>query len=368
MKRATSLIHTKVKERKTGSIVSPIHLSTVFAMSTPSSSQGFQYGRVGNPTRATLERTLASLYEAKSAVTFSSGSAAISMLPLLLQNGDEILCHDEQYEGSSRIFKLFERLGIRNKKIDMRSIKNVEKAISEKTKMIFFESPTNPTLQILDIKKIADEAHKKGVFVVVDNTLASPILQQPLSLGADIVVESISKAINGHSDVIAGVIALQNKKLAKRIRNLQHNVGAILHPFDCFLILRSLKTLPIRVKQQQTNAQTIVTYLRKHPKIGKVFFPQKKDIEGQMEGQGFIVSFVIKADKLSGTKFVKKLKLIIIGHSFGGVETLIQQPTKMMDLSLEERNKFTDNFFRLSVGIEDVDDIIFDLDQALNML
>lgn len=367
MNKLTSIIHPRVKEVKTGSIISPIHLTTVFGMATPSSSRGFQYGRVGNPTRQVLEEALAVLFEARKALVFSSGVMAISMIFNLLKTGDEVICHSELYEGTTRIFDLLQNSGIKHKVVDLTD-PQWPVHITSQTKMVFFETPTNPTLEILPIQSISHLAHEKKLLVVVDNTMASPILQQPLTMGADIVVESLTKSIGGHSDVIGGVVALNDQKLQKKLRNLQITLGGILSPFDSFLLLRSLKTLELRVKCQQKNADQVRRFLRQHPKIRDVFSPSKHLFLKQMNGRGFIVSFKIIGDSTSGLKFLKNLQLITIGHSFGGVETLIQQPASMMNLSNNQKKKLGGNFFRLSVGLEDVKDIINDLKQALKKI
>ena len=377
MKDQTRLIHTiGSPDKETGSVVVPIHLSTIFTMKEPSSTEGFQYGRVGNPTRQILEDTLAKLHHAKHAVVFSSGSAAITAILSTLKQGESIECHDVVYEGTLRLLKrVFEKFGVivRYKDFKQRTVKpNIFLA---KTKLVWIETPTNPLLDLLDIAHIADLAHHQGALLVVDNTFATPILQKPITLGADIVVESLTKSINGHSDAIGGVVITNNSEFFSSIRFLQHTMGAILSPFESFLILRGIKTLPIRIKQQQENAKCIVRWLQNQKMIHRVHFPglnnqsETQLLNVQMLGPGSIISINIRLDKIKPSRFLSRLKLISIAHSLGGPETLIQQPTTMMDLSftIEQKKRFgiNDGFFRLSIGLEHCDDILDDLKQAL---
>ncbi len=377
MKTSTRLIHTLGSpDKSTGALIPPVHLSTVFAMEQPTSDDGFQYGRVGNPTRQILEHTLAQLEEGRFALVFSSGVAAITAVIMTLRQGDTVVCHEEVYEGTIRILKkVMANLGIKTIFVDMRDLGRVKNVLKVKPKLIFLESPTNPLLTILDISQISQQAHQVGAFVVVDNTLATPLLQKPLKLGADIVVESLTKAMGGHSDVIGGVVATNKRNVFTRLRFLQHTLGSLLPPLECFLILRGLKTLSVRLERQQANALALAQFLQRRPQIKTVNFPalttgsQQDLFRQQMSGPGLLISFSLNEKLVKPDIFLQKLKLITIGHSFGGVETLIQQPTTMMDLSFtraqRERLTISDNFFRLSVGLEEVSDLICDLRQAI---
>jgi len=344
---------------KNTAIIPPVCVSTIFAMETPFNDMAFQYSRVGNPTRKTLETTLAHLEEAKFCSVFSSGSSAISTFLLTLKPGDTVLCHTVMYEGTQRLFqKLFNQLNIRFQAVDMNNMTLVKTMMKPNIRWIFFESPTNPLVEVLNIQSICKLAHQHNVQVVVDNTLASPVIQKPLTLGADVVIESLSKAINGHSDVIGGLIATNNVSLSKKILFLQQTMGTVLSPIDCFLVLRGLKTLRIRTEAQQKSAREIFAFLSAHKNIANVNFPNN----------GSLLSFHIK-QSIHPNTFLKRLRLITIAQSFGGTETVIQQPTRMMRLSLtkKEQNRLliNDSLFRLSIGLEHATDIISDLKQAL---
>lgn len=345
--------------RQAHKIIPSLCVSTIFPMRHPFSDTQFQYGRVGNPTRKRLEIVLAHLEAAQFCTVFSSGSSAIATFLLTLRPGDIVLCHTVMYEGTQRLFQtIFKKLAIHCVCVDMNNLATVESNIKPNVKWIFFESPTNPLLETFNMQSICTIAHQHHIHVAIDNTLASPAVQKPLNLGADIVIESLSKAINGHSDVIGGLIATNSPTLHKKFVFLQQTMGAILSPFDCFLVERGLKTFEIRMKTQQKTARTIVSFLSKQKNIKKINFPN----------QGQIVSFHIK-QSLNPTLFLKRLKRITIAQSFGGTETTIQQPTKMMHLSFTkaERKIFSidDRLFRLSVGLENVQDIITDLREAL---
>jgi cystathionine beta-lyase/cystathionine gamma-synthase len=361
--------------KQTNEIIPSVCLSTIFAMSVPFTDGGFQYGRVGNPTRMILEKTLAQLEKAKFCSVFSSGSSAIAMFLLTLHPGDTVLCHTVMYEGTQRLFQnVFNQLDIHCLCVDMKNLKLMESNMKPNVKWIFFESPTNPMLEVLDIRSICRIAHKHNVKVAVDNTLASPAIQKPILCGADVVIESITKAINGHSDVIGGLVATNNAEISKKITLLQQTIGAILSPFDCFLVLRGLKTLHIRVDAQQKNTLDIVDFLIRHKNIQHINFPglnsrsEHQFVEKQMQGCGSIVSFHLKRT-VNPFTFLKRLRLITIAQSFGGAETIIQQPTRMMNLSLTKNQRrelgIDDWFFRLSIGLENPKDIINDLRRAL---
>jgi cystathionine beta-lyase/cystathionine gamma-synthase len=352
-------------------IVFPLHTATVFAMSQPSSHDGFQYGRVGNPTRLILEHNLAKYAQADHCLTFSSGSAAIASVLMTLRAGDHLLCHNEVYEGTQRIItNHFNKFGITSTFIDCANEEKLELALKEwpQTKFIIIESPTNPLLQVLNIQKICGVAHRHQALVMVDNTFATSLLQQPLALGADIVMESLSKSINGHSDVIGGMVAVNNTILFNKVKDIVVTIGMTFSPRDAHEVLRGLKTMQLRVDKQCDNAAQIAEFLRHHRHITRVLFPDGRDNpRQQMRRSGYIISFNVR--KKSAT-FLHRLQLITIGHSFGGVETLIQQPTTMMDLSFNQEQlrqfQIDNSFFRLSVGIENAVDVIADLGQALD--
>lgn len=357
----TKLIHTAGSpDNDTKGTIPPIHCSTIFAMDSPTSTEGFQYGRVANPTRQILESTLAELEHAKHALVFSSGSAAITMLLFTLKKGECIVCHELLYEGTIRILKqLSEHSGFRVIFTNLADDEKLKHVLKEQPAMVFTESVTNPLLTVLPIKKIGAMCHEHETIFAVDNTCIGPTFQTPLSDGADIVIESLSKIISGHSDVIGGCIATNNTTLWETLKWMQHTFGAVLSPFDSFLTLRGMKTLTLRAKQQNENAKSVVAFLKHHEGITRVHYP----------GFGFLLSFELDSTRMKPIEFLKRLDIITIGHSFGGTETVIQQPTTMMDLSFtpEKQNKFRmrDEFFRLSVGLENIDDIIKDLKNAL---
>ncbi len=327
-------------------LVAPIILSTTMAQKKP---EGGGYSRIDNPTRLLLEKDLAKLEKAKFALAFSSGSAAIMTILATLKAGDEIICHQEVYEGTLRLLtKIFSKFKIKVKLTDINHLKSV----NPKTKIVWLENVTNPTLQIIDVQKICRRLKQKNLLIVVDNTFATPVFQNPLLLGADIVIHSLTKFISGHHDVTAGAIMLNDKKLFKQLKFLQCTIGAVPSPFDCFLIQRSLETLNIRMRQHQVNAQKVANFLKSHPKISKVSFP----------GFSGLVSFWIKGNKQKTLKSLSRLKHIKIAHSLGGTQSTIMHPASMMTLS----SPINDCLVRLSVGLEDNQIIINDLRQALS--
>ena len=376
MKHITNDIHPIGSPKKnTGAVIPSVCLSTIFAMNVPLDEEGFQYGRIGNPTRMILEKTLAQLEKAEFCSVFSSGSSAIAIFLLTLRPGDTVLCHTVMYEGTQRLFqKVFNQLDIHCECVDIKNLKLVESNMKPNVKWIFFESPTNPMLEVLDIRSICRIAHNHNVMVAVDNTLASPAVQKPISFGADVVIESLTKAINGHSDVIGGLVATNNREIHKKISFLQQTIGAILSPFDCFLVLRGLRTLHIRVEAQQKSSQKVLDFLTSHKRIQRIHFPglnSKSElftVKKQMKGCGSVLSFHLKRS-VNPFVFLKRLRLITIAQSFGGAETIIQQPTRMMNLSFTEDERTSlgidDWFFRLSIGLEKPEEIINDLREAL---
>lgn len=340
-------------------IVPPIILSTTFAQIQPA-QEG--YSRFDNPTRQVLENKLASLEKGKFALAFSSGSAAGATVLANFKAGYHVLCSQDVYEGTFRLLtKVFSKFNLKFSLVDMTKPVNIEKSISKNTKLIWLENLTNPLLKIVDIRKVCKIAKRRGVKVLVDNTFTTPVFQNPLKLGADIVLHSLTKYIGGHHDVTAGAIILNDKKLFKKIKFLQHTIGAVPSSFDCFLVLRGIKTLSIRMKKHQENARKIVKFLKSSKEIKKVIFP----------GFSGMIAFWIEGDKKRTVRFLKKLKLIKIAQSLGGPETIVQHPTSMITfpLSKSDREKIglTDNLIRMSVGLEENhQSIINDLKQALN--
>lgn len=383
MKKETKSIHGGKKPNEiTGAIITPIDLSTIFAQKEPGEPE-FQYGRVHNPTRSVLEKTMAQLESGNFGLMFSSGQAAATTILSVFEKEDHIICSVDVYEGTIQLLeKVFKKFGIEFDIIEMTE-ENLRKSIRKNTKLVWFETPTNPLLKIIDIKKVSEIAKEHKIKVLVDSSFATPILQEPLKLGADIVLHSLTKFINGHNDVTAGAIVLNDEELYEKLKFLQYTLGAVPSPIDCFLILRGLKTLSIRMKKHGENALKIAKFLENHKKIEKVIFPgleshtNHKLAKIQMNGFGGVVSFCVKGDLKSTVKFLKNLRLISIAQSYGGAETVVQHPIKMMassfkslNLSKEEVEKkgITDNFLRLSLGLEDSNDLINDLKQALEKI
>ena len=360
-----------------GAVMPPIYQTSTYAQSTPGGHKGFEYSRTHNPTRQALEKSLASIESGKYGFAFSSGLAAIDAVLKLLKPGDEIISTNDLYGGSYRLFrKVFENYGLKFHFISMNNLENIESLINKNTKLIWIETPTNPMMNIIDIKSIVNLIKDKEILVAVDNTFASSYIQQPLILGADIVMHSATKYLAGHSDVILGALVLNNKELAERIGFIQNASGAICGPMDSFLTLRGIKTLHVRMQRHCENAAAIAYYLNKNPKIEKVYWPGFKThpnhpvAKTQMKDFGGMLSFVTKgADYNVAIKIVERLKIFTLAESLGGVESLAGHPASMTHASIpkEEREKsgLVDALIRLSVGIEDVRDLINDLEQAI---
>jgi len=383
MKFETSAIHVgeepNVKEGGYGDVVIPIHLSTTFARkSVGTPTQGYEYSRTRNPTRDALEARMAKLENAKHALAFSSGMAAEATLLLgLLKSGDHVVAFDDLYGGTKRLFNriLREHLDIQFTFVDARKTEEVQKKIRTDTKLIWLETPTNPLLKLCDIKEISQIAKEHQIITVVDNTFMSPYLQNPLDLGADLVIHSSTKYINGHSDCIGGVIMMNSATYHKKIQFAQNAIGAILSPFDSYLVLRGSKTLAIRMKQHQQNATQLSQYLENHPKVARVYYPGLAShpdhllAKRQMKGFGGMISFELDRDLESTTKFVESLKYFAIAESLGGVESLIEIPSVMTHASLTEMERkhigLNDSLIRVSVGIEHIDDLLSDMEEAL---
>jgi cystathionine gamma-lyase len=381
MKFGTKAIHAGIEpDPATGAVMTPIYQTSTYAQSSPGVHKGYEYARTGNPTRTVLENNLAALENGKFGICFSSGLAAMDAVIRLLQPGDEVLACDDLYGGSYRLLtKVHGGFGIKSRFVGMNNLTAFESSIRPETKLIWIETPTNPMLNIVDISAICTIAKKKGILTCVDNTFASPYLQNPLDLGADIVLHSATKYIGGHSDVVHGAVVTNSELYDQKLRFIQNAVGAVPGPQDCFLILRGIKTLHIRVERACQNAAKIADFLRSHSKIKQVFYPGFIDHPGhdiaasQMRHFGGMVSFNLFTDTLDyAEKLLSNTKLFTLAESLGGVESLIGHPATMTHASIprEERLKvgLTDSLIRLSVGIEDVSDLIDDLNVAIDHL
>lgn len=380
MSNATQLIHSIPVDELTGAISVPIYQTSTFVQEAPGVNKGYDYARTNNPTRATLETIIAQLEKGSVGVAFASGLAAIDAILKLLKSGDEIVAVDDIYGGAFRLFtQVYEKFGIKVTYVDTSSIENVFDAITENTKLVWLETPTNPTLKISDIEAIAKIAHANRCWLCVDNTFASPALQQPLSLGADIVVHSATKYLGGHCDLIAGLVVAKDKELGERIKFLQNACGNILSPFDSWLVIRGIETLHLRVRQHCYNAQKVAEWLTTHPAVEKVFYPGLKDHPNhdvaakQSKGFGGVVSFILKEDtEEAARQFVTSTELFKLAESLGGVKSLLSHPASMTHKSIpvEKRRAagVADSLVRLSVGLEEVEDLIKDIDYALSFV
>ena len=360
-----------------GAVMPPIYQTSTYAQTTPGGHQGFEYSRTHNPTRQALEKSLASIEAGKFGFAFGSGLAAMDAVLKLLKPGDEIISTDDLYGGSYRLFtKIFENFGLKFHFVGMDNSQKIEKFINSKTKLLWVETPTNPMMNIIDIKSITTLAKTHGIMVAVDNTFASPYLQQPLTLGADIVMHSATKYLAGHSDVVLGSLVVKDEELAERIGFIQNASGAICGPMDSFLTLRGIKTLHVRMQRHCENAAAIAHFLKQHSKIQKVYWPGFEEhpnhgvAKAQMNDYGGMLSFVTKAgDYNAAIKIIESLKLFTLAESLGGVESLAGHPASMTHASipkeLREKSGVVDSLIRLSVGIEDVRDLIEDLKQAI---
>ncbi|MBK9329899.1 MAG: cystathionine gamma-synthase [Sphingobacteriales bacterium] len=378
MKFATKVIHAGIEPDATsGAIMTPIFQTSTYVQDAPGEHKGFEYARTQNPTRNVLQNQLAALENGNHGICFASGLAATDAIAKLFSSGDHIISCNDLYGGTYRIFtKVFGRFGMDFTFVDMTDISNIENAITASTKLIWIETPTNPMLNIVDIAAVCALAKKHHLLVCVDNTFASPYLQTPLDAGADIVIHSATKYLGGHSDVIHGAIVVKDKALAEQLYFLQNACGAVPGPQDCFLILRGIKTLHIRVERACENAEKIAAFLKSHPKVEKVNYPGFTGHKGheiakrQMKRFGAMVSFSLKDDSLdAANKVLSSTQLFSLAESLGGVESLIGHPATMThgSIPLEERQKtgVVDSLIRLSVGIEDADDLIEDLKRAL---
>lgn len=381
MKFGTKVIHANIKpDPTTGAIMTPIFQTSTYVQDGPGGHKGFEYSRTQNPTREVLEKNLASLENGKHGICFASGMAAIDTLVKTLNPGDEVISVNDLYGGSYRIFtKVFEKYGVKFHFVDMRDPANVEAVMNDKTRLIWIETPTNPILQVVDIRAVSKLAEGKNCLVAVDNTFASPYLQQPLDLGADVVMHSITKYIAGHSDVVMGCLILNDDQLDEDLRFLQNSAGTVPGPQDCFLTLRGIKTLHLRVQRASENAAAIAAMLVDHPAVENVYYPGLEDhhnhdvAKSQMLDFGGMLSFTLKSGQLSDAVTVlKSTEYFLCAESLGGVESLVGHPASMTHASIpkEEREKtgVVDTLIRLSVGVEDIDDLRADLTNALSKI
>ncbi|NSL89143.1 cystathionine gamma-synthase [Chitinophaga sp. Mgbs1] len=378
MKLGTKLIHAGVApDPSTGAIMTPIFQTSTYVQSAPGEHKGYEYARTQNPTRDALQNALAAIEGGTHGICFGSGLAATDGILKLLQPGDEVIATNDLYGGTYRIFtKVFERYGIKFRFIGLQDASNLEAHITAQTKLIWLETPTNPLLNIIDIAACAEIARQKGILLCVDNTFASPYLQNPLELGADIVVHSATKYLGGHSDVVHGAVIVKDEELAKQLYFIQNSCGAVPGPQDCFLVLRGIKTLHVRMQRHCENGEAIAQFLRNHPRVARVYWPGFTDhpnhniARKQMRGFGGMMSFTLKDDNLAAAnRILSGTHLFSLAESLGGVESLIGHPASMTHASIprEERikNGLADSLIRLSVGIEDASDLIEDLNNAI---
>ena len=360
----------------TGAIMTPVYLTSTYVQEWPEKHKGFDYARTVHPTREALQKNLASLEGAAFGLCFASGMAATSTVVQALSSGDHVLCGNDLYGGTYRVFtKVFARFGVTFSFVDTTDLNAVEAAFTDRTKLVWIETPSNPLLKITDIRALAKLAHAKKAKLVVDNTFASPALQRPLSLGADVVVHSTTKYLGGHSDVVGGAILTSDEALHKEYKFLQNAVGAVPGPLDCFLLLRGTKTLALRIERHCQNAAIVAKHLLAHPEVAKVHYPGlpthpgHETAKGQMSGFGGMISFELKGDIERAKRMISSCGLFSLAESLGGVESLIGHPASMTHGSIprEERLKagLTDGLIRLSVGIEDAADLTADLDRAI---
>lgn len=381
MKFNTKAIHgNQAHDPSTGAVMPPIYQTSTYAQTSPGVHKGYEYSRTANPTRTAVENAFASIENGKFGLAFGSGLAAIDCVMKLLSPGDEVISTNDLYGGSYRIFtKIFENYGIKFHFIGMENAGNIEQFISEKTKLIWVETPTNPMMNIIDIAAVSTVAKKHQILLAVDNTFATPYLQNPLNLGADIVMHSATKYLGGHSDVVMGALIVNDKSLADKLYFIQNSCGAVCGPMDSFLVLRGIKTLHVRMQRHCENGKAVAEYLANHPKIEKVYWPgfeshpNHEIAKRQMKDFGGMVSFVTKGNNIKNAfKILENLKLFTLAESLGGVESLSGHPASMTHASIPkaEREKIgvVDSLMRLSVGIEDIEDLLADLDQALRLI
>jgi cystathionine gamma-lyase len=373
----TKAIHAgQEPDPRTGAVMVPIYQTSTFAQSSPGKHTGYEYARTGNPTRTAYQDCVASLENGKHALAFSSGLATIDTLLHTLKSGDHVICSDDVYGGTFRLFdKVLRRFGLDFTFMDLSDPAQVKAAIKTNTKMLWIESPTNPMLKIFDIRELSKIAKERGVLSIVDNTFMSPYFQRPLDLGADAVMHSVTKYMNGHSDVVGGVFITNSTQLFEEMRFLQNSIGAVPGPQDCFLVMRGLKTLHVRMKQHESNAFEVARFLETHPKVQRVIYPgltshpQHQLAKEQMHGFGGMISFEVKGSLADATRVLEKTRIFTLAESLGGVESLIEHPAIMTHASVPVENRrklgISDTLIRISVGIEEAADLISDLKAAL---
>jgi len=377
----TKVIHGgQIHDSSTGAIMTPIYQTSTFAQTSPGIDKGYEYSRTSNPTRKALENALASIENGKYGLAFASGVAAIDAVIKLLKSGDEVISTNDLYGGTFRLFtKIYQKYGIKFHFVGMENPENIEKCINKNTKIIWVETPTNPMLNIIDIKKVTKIKDNNNLLLVVDNTFATPYLQKPLDLGADIVMHSATKYLGGHSDLIAGALVVKDESLAKELYFIQNSTGAICGPMDSFLVLRGIKTLHLRMQRHCENGKAVAEYLNNHPKVEKVYWPgltnhPNHDIsKKQMKDYGGMLSFSLKGNNYStAIKILEKLNIFTLAESLGGVESLSGHPASMSHASIPKRERekvgIIDSLIRLSVGVESEKDLIKDLKQALEYI
>ncbi len=374
----TRAIHAGCEpDSRTGAIMTPIFQTSTYVQESPGKDKGYDYSRTHNPTRTALEENIASLEEGQYGLAFSSGMSAISTITQLLNSGDHIICGDDVYGGTFRLFdKVLKRYHLQFDFLDLTDSRSLELHIKDNTRLVWIETPSNPLLKIIDIEAIADITKKNNILTVVDNTFATPFFQKPLKLGADIVMHSTTKYLNGHSDVIGGAVVTNDKGLHEKLQFLQNAVGAVPSPFDCFLVLRGIKTLAVRMERHEESSIKIAQFLDNHPKVKKTVYPGLQSHPGhqiakkQMSGFGGIITFFIKGGLEASREFLERVKVFSLAESLGGVESLIEHPAIMTHASLpkevREKTGITDELIRVSVGIENVDDLTDDLQKALD--
>ena len=379
MGAGTRAVHAgQSPDPSTGAVMTPIFQTSTYAQASPGDHKGYEYGRVSNPTRTALEGNLAGLEGTKYGLCFSSGVAATDAVARCLRPGDHILASNDLYGGTYRLFRqVFQPFGIMSDFVDMQDLSVVEAALRPQTKLLWIETPTNPMIRVVDIKALASLAHSKGIAVAVDNTFATPILQRPIELGADLVVHSTTKYLGGHSDVIGGAVCTNSDAWNEKLRFLIKSAGAVPGPMDCFLTLRGTKTLHVRMERHCSNAQAVAEFLEAHPKVAHVYYPGLKSSPGhelasrQMSGFGGMVSFLLADDRVeTAYRVLSGTKVFTLAESLGGVESLMNHPATMTHASIPAEERRTaglhDALIRLSVGIETKEDLIRDLDQALS--
>jgi cystathionine gamma-lyase/cystathionine beta-lyase/cystathionine gamma-lyase/homocysteine desulfhydrase len=373
---ATRAIHVgQEPDPSTGAVVVPIFATSTYVQEEIGKHKGYEYSRVSNPTRTCLEKNLASLEGGRTSHVFSSGMAAINAMCTLLKSGDHVVCTNNLYGGTPRLFnQILTNYGLEFSYVDTTDLRAVERAIRRNTSIVFVETPTNPLMTLSDLKAISQIAHRRGAELAVDNTFMSPYFQKPVALGADMVIHSTTKFLNGHSDGLGGVVVCSRPEHAEKFAFIQKAAGAILSPFECWLVLRGVKTLAVRMEKHDANGRAVAAFLNRHKKVKKVFYPGLPDhpqyelAQRQMSGFGSMITIETGSLK-NAQKMLRKVRVCSLGESLGGVETLISHPATMTHASLGEKGRraigITDGMVRLSVGIEDADDIIRDLEQAL---